>query len=58
MKRLPVWMIAVMGLLAVIMVWAGLHDVEEAGSAPYMIGIVWIVFTLVCAARAFAPESD
>lgn len=58
MKRLPIWMIAVMGILGVIMLWSGLHDIEEAGSGPAIIGGVWIVFTLVCAGRAFAPERD
>ena len=58
MKRLPLWMIAVMAILAALMVWGGLHDIEEAGSLPVVVGVVWVVFTLACAGRVFASEND
>ena len=58
MKRLPVLMLAVMVLLSILLVWAGWHDREEAGILPFIMGLVWVAFTLVCIGRVAAPESD
>jgi hypothetical protein len=58
MKRLPLWMIAVLAVLSVLMLWGGWHDRHEAGILPFITGVVWLALTVIALTRIAAPESD
>lgn len=58
MKRLPVWMLAVLVVLSVMLVWIGWHDRHEAGILPFLLGLVWVLFTLAALGGYMAQEDD
>jgi peptidoglycan/LPS O-acetylase OafA/YrhL len=57
MRGLPLWMLGVVGVLAVLLVFVGWEDRHNAGYLPFIMGIVFALFTLAAAgARARGDE--
>lgn len=46
MRGLPVWILAVMVVLTGLLLYIGWHDRHEAGYVPFILGIVFALFTL------------
>lgn len=46
MKGLPAWMLATLAVLAALLLYVGWHDREEAGYLPFVMGVIFAVFTL------------
>ncbi|MDH3227283.1 MAG: hypothetical protein OEM67_09385 [Thermoleophilia bacterium] len=58
MKRLPLWIVAVLAVLTVMMIWAGWQERHEAGVLPVTIGLVWLAITVASVGRIAASEGD
>ena len=46
MRGLPFWMIGLVAILSVLLLIIGWHDRDEAGYLPFIMGIVFALFTL------------
>lgn len=46
MRGLPVWILAVLVVLTGLLLYVGWHDRHEAGYLPFILGIVFALFTL------------
>lgn len=46
MRGLPVWMLTLMVVLTALLLVIGWEDRHEAGPVPFIMGIVFAVFTL------------
>ncbi len=46
MRGLPAWMLAMLTVLTVLLVVIGWEDRHEAGYLPFILGLVFAVFTL------------
>jgi hypothetical protein len=59
MRGLPVWMLAGLAVLAVLLLVIGWHDRHEAGYLPFVMGIIFSLFTLASlGARAAGDGED
>jgi hypothetical protein len=56
MKRLPVWIIATMTVLTVLLLAVGWHDREHTGWLPFIMGVVFGVFTLASIGAAVRDD--
>ena len=56
MKKLPIWIIAVLLALGILTTWMGWIDRGEVGYLPFALGILWILFALAAAPRMFADD--
>ncbi|HTI35058.1 MAG TPA: hypothetical protein VL422_15385 [Miltoncostaea sp.] len=46
MRGLPFWMIGLVAILSALLLIIGWHDRDEAGYLPFIMGIVFALFTL------------
>ena len=46
MRGLPVWILGLLMALTVALLWVGWHDRHEAGYLPFVMGIIFALFTL------------
>lgn len=46
MRGLPVWMLTTLVVLTAALLYIGWHDRHEAGYLPFVLGIVFALFTL------------
>lgn len=46
MRGLPAWMLALLTVLTVLLVVVGWEDRHEAGYLPFILGLLFAVFTL------------
>jgi hypothetical protein len=46
MRGLPFWMIGLVAILSALLLVIGWHDRDEAGYLPFIMGIVFALFTL------------
>ncbi len=59
MRGLPVWMLAGLTVLSVLLLFIGWHDRHEAGYLPFVMGIIFSLFTLASlGARAAGDGED
>jgi hypothetical protein len=59
MRGLPVWMLAGLAVLSVLLLFVGWHDRHEAGYLPFVMGIIFSLFTLAAlGARAAGDGED
>ena len=56
MKKLPIWIVAVLLALGVLTTYVGWIDRGEVGYLPFALGIAWILFSLAAAPRVFADD--
>lgn len=58
MKGLPVWILATMVVLTVLLLVVGWHDRDEAGYLPFILGIVFALFTFASLGAKARGEED
>jgi hypothetical protein len=59
MRGLPAWMLATLAALAALLMYVGWHDREEAGYLPFVMGVLFAVFTLAAlGGRARGQEEE
>ena len=58
MRGLPAWILAVLLGLTVLLLWVGWHDRHEAGYVPFILGIVFALFTLAALGGRARGEED
>lgn len=46
MRGLPAWMLTLLVVLAALLVVIGWEDRHEAGYLPFILGVLWALFTL------------
>ena len=46
MRGLPVWMLTLLAVLSALLLVIGWHDRHEAGYLPFIMGILFAIFTL------------
>jgi hypothetical protein len=46
MRGLPIWMLLLLSVLTALLLVFGWHDQEEAGILPFLLGVVFALFTL------------
>lgn len=58
MRGLPVWMLALLAALSALLLLIGWYDREEAGYLPFVMGIVFAVFTLAAVGGKVQGEDE
>ncbi len=58
MRGLPLWMLGVLGALAVLLLFVGWEDRHEAGYLPFIMGIVFALFTLAAVGGRVRGDAD
>jgi len=58
MRGLPIWMIGLLAILTALLLVIGWHDREEAGYLPFIMGIVFALFTLGAAGGRVRGEDE
>ena len=58
MRGLPVWMLAMLAVLTALLLVVGWDDRDEAGYLPFMMGILFALFTLASLAAKARPSED
>lgn len=59
MRGLPLWMIGLLAVLTALLIVIGWHDKDEAGYLPFILGIVFALFTLgAIGGRARGEDED
>jgi hypothetical protein len=59
MRGLPVWMLAGLAVLSALLLWIGWDERHEAGYLPFVMGIVFALFTLAAlGGRVRGGEED
>jgi hypothetical protein len=58
MRGLPAWMLALLAALTVLLLVIGWHDKGEAGYLPFVMGILFALFTLASLAAKARPSED
>ena len=58
MRGLPAWMLTVLVVLAALLVVIGWEDRHEAGYLPFILGLVWAVFTLAAIGAKVRLEDE
>lgn len=56
MKGLPAWILAVMVGLTVALTWVGWDERHHAGYAPFVLGIIFALFTLASIGAKLADD--
>lgn len=56
MRRLPPWLVLSLAVLSVLLIWVGWDERHHAGYLPFVMGILWGLFTLVSAKGVLADE--
>ncbi len=58
MRGLPAWMLALLVVLTGLLLWVGWEDKGEAGYLPFIMGILFGLFTLASLAAKARPADD
>ena len=58
MRGLPLWMLGVLGALAVLLLVVGWEDRHNAGYLPFIMGIVFALFTLAAVGGRVRGDAD
>ncbi len=58
MRGLPAWMLAGLAVLAALLLFVGWHDREEAGYLPFVMGVIFAVFTLAAVGGRLRGEDE
>jgi len=58
MRGLPVWMLALLTGLSALLLVIGWHDRHEAGYLPFVLGIVFALFTLAALGGKVRGEEE
>ena len=58
MKGLPVWILATLVALTALLLYVGWHDRHEAGYVPFIMGIVFALFSLAAIGAKARGDED
>ncbi|HEX2503481.1 MAG TPA: hypothetical protein VHK00_06030 [Miltoncostaeaceae bacterium] len=58
MRGLPVWMLAGLAVLSALLLWIGWDEQHEAGWLPFVMGIVFALFTLAALGGRLRGEDE
>jgi hypothetical protein len=58
MRGLPVWILALMTGLTALLLVIGWHDRHEAGYLPFVLGIIFALFTLAALGGKVRGEEE
>jgi hypothetical protein len=58
MKGLPVWILTTLVVLTALLLYVGWHDRHEAGYLPFILGIVFAVFSLASLGAKAKGDED
>ena len=58
MRGLPAWMLALLAALTALLLVIGWEDRHEAGYLPFVMGILFALFTLASLAAKARPADD
>lgn len=58
MRGLPVWMLAGLAVLSALLLVIGWHDRDEAGYLPFVMGIIFTLFTLAAVGGKLQGEDE
>lgn len=58
MKGLPVWILATLVVLTALLLYIGWHDRHEAGYLPFIMGIVFALFSLAAIGAKARGDED
>jgi hypothetical protein len=58
MRGLPAWMLALLVALTVLLLLIGWEDRHEAGYLPFVIGVLFALFTLASLGAKARPADD
>ena len=58
MRGLPIWMLAGLAVLTAFLLVIGWHDRDEAGYLPFVIGIIFALFTLAAIGGKVRGEDE
>ncbi len=58
MKGLPAWILATLAVLTALLLFVGWYDRHEAGYLPFIMGIVFALFTLASLGAKARGEED
>ena len=58
MRGLPIWMLGLIAVLTALLLVVGWHDKAEAGYLPFVMGILFGLFTLASLAAKARPSED
>lgn len=58
MRGLPLWMLAVLGGLSVLLLLVGWADRNNAGYLPFVMGVAFAVFTLAAVGGRLRGDED
>jgi hypothetical protein len=58
MRGLPFWMIGLVAILSALLLVIGWHDRDEAGYLPFIMGIVFALFTLAAIGGRVQGEDE
>ena len=58
MRGLPAWMLALLVALTALLLWIGWEDRHEAGYLPFVMGIIFALFTLASVGAKARPPAD
>jgi hypothetical protein len=58
MRGLPLWMLGVLGVLSVLLLIEGWADRDAAGYLPFIMGIVFALFTLAAVGGRLRGDED
>ena len=58
MRGLPVWMLAGLAVLSALLLWIGWDERHEAGYLPFVMGIIFALFTLAALGARARGEED
>ena len=58
MRGLPIWMIGLVAILSALLLVIGWHDRDEAGYLPFVMGLIFAVFTLAAIGGRVRGEDE
>ena len=58
MRGLPIWMIGLLAILAALLLVIGWDDRDEAGYLPFVMGLIFAVFTLAAIGGRVRGEDE
>lgn len=58
MRGLPIWMLAGLAVLSALLLVIGWHDRHESGYLPFVMGIIFTLFTLAAVGGRLQGEDE
>lgn len=56
MRRLPIWMLAILAALTVLLLLVGIDERREVGPVPIVLAVIWGLFILGSLPKVFSRD--